>query len=76
MLQVLREGKLYAKLSKCNFYQRKIQYLGHIISEEGIMVDLENIAAIVEWPTPKNITYVRCFMGLVGYYHRSIKWFS
>ena len=38
-IQVLRENKLYAKLSKCSFYQRQIQYLGHIISEEAIAVD-------------------------------------
>jgi hypothetical protein len=39
VLQVLREHQLYAKLSKCSFYQRQIHYLGHIISEEGIVVD-------------------------------------
>jgi hypothetical protein len=50
--------------------------LGHIISEEGIAVDPEKIEAIKEWPTPKNVTKVRSFMGLVGYYRRFIEGFS
>jgi hypothetical protein len=50
--------------------------LGHIISEEGIVVDPEKIEAIRGWPTPKNITEVRSFMGLVGYYRRFIEGFS
>jgi hypothetical protein len=49
VLQVLREHQLYAKLSKCTFYQKKIHYLGHIVSEEGIAVDLENFEAIKSW---------------------------
>jgi hypothetical protein len=56
VLQVFRKHKLYAKLSKCSFYQKKIHYLGHIISTEGIAVDPENIEAIRGWPMPKNVT--------------------
>ena len=55
VLQVLREHQLYTKLSKCSFYQRQIHYLGHIISEEGIVVDPEKVQAIREWPAPKNV---------------------
>jgi hypothetical protein len=72
VLQVLREHQLYAKLSKCTFYQKKIHYLGHIVSEDGIAVDPENIEAIKSWPAPTNISEVRSFMGLVGYYRRFI----
>jgi hypothetical protein len=68
VLQVLREHKLHAKLSKCIFYQKKIHYLGHIISAEGIEVDSEKIEAIRGCPTPKNVAQVRSFIGLVGYY--------
>ena len=50
-LQLLREYQLYAKLSKCDFYRDRIHYLGHIISDEGIFVDLENIEAIMNWHT-------------------------
>jgi hypothetical protein len=77
VLQVLREHLLYAKLSKCLFYQKKIHYLGHIISKDGIVVDPEKIEAIREWSTPNNVTEVRSFMGLAGYYkkvhHRVLK---
>ena len=63
-MQLLRELKLFAKISKCDFYKKKFHYLDHIISEEEISVDLENIEAILNWPTPKNITNVISFMGL------------
>jgi hypothetical protein len=56
VLQVLREPQLYAKLSKCFFYQLQIHYLGHIILEEGIVVDLAKIKSIEYWSTPRNIT--------------------
>lgn len=75
VLQVLREQQLYDKLSKCSFYQRKVQYLGYIISKEGITVDPKNITTIIEWPTPKNMTNVRSFIGMEGYYQRFIKGF-
>jgi hypothetical protein len=76
VLQVLREHKLYAKLSKCIFYQNKIHYLGNIISTIGIEVDPEKIEAIRVWPMPNNVIEVRSFMGLVNYYRRFIKGFS
>jgi hypothetical protein len=76
VLQVLREHQLYAKLSKCSFYQNQIHYLGHIISEEGITIDPEKIEAIKGWITPKNVLEFKSFMGLDGYYKRFIVGFS
>jgi hypothetical protein len=76
VLQVLREHQLYAKLSKCSFYQRQIHYLGHIISEEGIIVDAEKVETIREWSTPRNVAEDRYFMGLAGYYRGFIAGFS
>jgi hypothetical protein len=76
VLQVLREHQLYPKLRKCSFYQKKIHYLGHIISKDGIVVDPEKIEAIREWSAPNNVTEVRSVMGLVGYYRRFIEGFS
>jgi hypothetical protein len=67
---------LNAKLSKCSFYQKKIHYLRHIISEQVIAVDQEKIEAIRGWPTPINVLDVRSFMGFVGYYRRFIVGFS
>jgi hypothetical protein len=75
-LSCLRENKLYGKLSKCSFFQKKIHYLGHIISGEGIFVDPYKVKAIMEWPMPKNAHKVRSFMGLVDYYYRFVEGFS
>jgi len=71
-LQILRENQLYAKLNKCSFYQKQLLNLGHIISEEGVTVDPTKMKAIQEWPTPRNVSEVRSFMGLTGYYRRFI----
>ena len=76
MLQTLKENQLYAKFSKCEFYKDKIQYLGHIISEKGLAVDPEKIKAIKEWPVPTDVSAVRSFMGIAGYYRRFVERFS
>jgi hypothetical protein len=76
VLQTLRKHKLYAKFDKCDFYQKEIQYLGHVISSEGIVVDPEKIKAIMEWPVPKDVADIRSFMGITGYYRRFIEGFS
>jgi hypothetical protein len=75
-LQVLRKHQLYAKLIKCYFYQEHIHYLGHIISKQGIEVDLEKIESIRGWPTPRNVSEVKSFMGLAICYRIFIKGFS
>ena len=61
MLQTLREHKLYAKLSKCEFWLLEVPFLGHVISTKGIKVDPQNVKAITEWTRPTNITEVRSF---------------
>jgi hypothetical protein len=76
VLQVLREHKLYAKLTRCSFYQKQIHYLGHVISKDGIAVDPEKIEAIREWSAPKNVIEVRSFMCLAGYYRIFIEGLS
>eukprot|EP00253_Pinus_taeda_P012980 PITA_12980 len=76
VLQTLREHQLYGKFSKCDFYKEQIQYLGHIITKEGIAVDPEKIKNIMEWPTPKDVADIRSFMGLAGYYWRFVEGFS
>ena len=76
ILQILREHKLYAKFSKCEFYKDKIQYLGHVISKEGISVDPDKIKAINQWHVPKDVIDVRSFMGIMGYYQKFIEGFS
>jgi hypothetical protein len=76
VFQGLREHQLYSKLSKCSFYQRQIHYLGHIISEEGIVVDPEKVETIREWSAPRNVEEFISFMGRVGYYRRFFARFS
>jgi hypothetical protein len=67
VLQVLREHQLYAKFSKCDFFQKQIHYLGHVLFEEGVAIDPDKIRSIMEWPTPKDVSDIRSFMGLEGY---------
>ena len=76
ILQVLREHQLYAKFSKCDLFKDKIQYLGHVITKEGISVDPKKIKAIEKWPVPKDVTDVISLMGITGYYQRFINRFS
>jgi hypothetical protein len=64
VLQVLREHQLYAKFSKCEFFQKQIHYLGHVLFEEGVVVDPDKIRFIMDWPTPKDVSDIRSFMGL------------
>jgi len=76
VVQVLKEKKLYAKLSKCEFWLNEVSFLGHVISGSGIAVDLSKVDAVSQWETPKSVTEIRSFLGLVGYYRRFIEGFS
>jgi hypothetical protein len=73
ILQTLRKHKLFAKLSKCTFGQQQIEYLGDIISAQGVSTDPTKIQAVQDCPVPKSITELRAFLGLAGYYRRFIR---
>lgn len=76
VLQILREKQLYAKFSKCEFWLREVVFLGHVVSGEGISVDSKKVEAIIDWERPKNVSEVRSFLGLAGYYRRFVEGFS
>jgi hypothetical protein len=76
VLQKLRENQLYAKLSKCEFWLKEVSFLGHIISEGRISVDPSKIIDVLSWRTPQNVSDIRSFLGLAGYYRRFIEGFS
>lgn len=69
----LKENQLSVNLSKCSFGQTSVEYLVHVIKAEGVATELVKIAAVTNWPTPTNITELRGFLGLTGYYRRFIQ---
>jgi len=76
VLQVLKEKKLYAKLSKSEFWLNEVSFLGHVISGSGIVVDPSKVDVVSQWETSKSVIEARSFLGLAGYYRRFIEGFS
>jgi len=76
ILELLKKEQLYAKFSKCDFWIRRVQFLGHVIDSQGLQVDPAKIEAVKDWATPKSPTEIRQFLGLAGYYRRFIEGFS
>nr|GEU39550.1 putative mitochondrial protein [Tanacetum cinerariifolium] len=66
VLQVIRQNSLYAKMNKCNFAAKQVEYLGHIISRVGVSIDLSKIIAMQKWPTPVTLKPLRGFHGLTA----------
>ena len=76
VLQELQYHQLFAKFGKCDLFKDKIQYLGHVVTKEGISMDPKKIKAIEDWPVHKDVTGVRSFMGITDYYQKFIEGFS
>src|SRR4051812_47418982 len=73
ILAKLRDHKLYAKYSKCEFWLPKVTYLGHVISKDGIDVNPERVQDILDWTPPKTVKQVRSFLGHTSYCRCFIK---
>jgi hypothetical protein len=73
VLQLLKEQQLYAKPSKCFFRVKEVEYLGHIVSHEGVKVDPNKIKAMMDWSIPKTLKNLRGFLGLTGYYRKFVQ---
>ncbi|KAI3811400.1 hypothetical protein L1987_21122 [Smallanthus sonchifolius] len=76
ILELIKQEQLYAMFSKCEFWIREVQFLGHVANENGIHVDPSKIEAIKNWTAPTTPTVVRQFLGLAGYYCQFIERFS
>jgi len=76
VLQVLQEHKLFLRPEKCEFWKERIQYLGLVISENKVSIDLVKVAGVREWPTPENKTDIQAFLGFINFYRRFIRDFS
>ena len=72
----MKENKLFLHLEKCKFYKQWIKYLGLVISENKVSMDLVKVTEVQEWPTPENKTDVQAFLGFVNFYRRFIQDFS
>jgi hypothetical protein len=68
VLQRLCDHQLYAKLSKCDFWLREINFLGHTISPDGISLDPNKVQEVMNWKPPTTVRQIRSFLGLAGYY--------
>ena len=76
VLQRLQEHELYVKLEKCEFSVQRTNFLGFIISPEGVEMDPARIATILDWPVPKSVHDIQVFLGFANFYRRFIEGYS
>jgi hypothetical protein len=70
---LLTQNNLLVKYSKCSFAKQQLEYLGHVIGNNGVATEQSKVDAMVNWPVPKSVKSLRGFLGLTGYYHKFIR---
>jgi len=76
VLDILRDAKLYGKMSKSEFFKTEMEFLGHIVTRDGIKVDPHKVQVVRDWKTSKNIHDVRSFLGMCNYYRKFIEQYA
>ena len=76
ILSRIGQAGMKLKPSKCRLFQKRVHYLGHVVTEEGVMTDPEKIETVREWPVPTTQTEVRSFLGTASYYRRFVQNFG
>ncbi|MBW0546498.1 hypothetical protein O181_086213 [Austropuccinia psidii MF-1] len=76
VLQRLRDNNLFAKASKCVFHASSVEYLGYVVSSDGLKMDSSNVQQILNWPQPRNIKALQSFLGFASFYRCFIKNYS
>ena len=76
VLDILRKHQLYAKLSKCHWVQEQVEYLGHVVSADGVRMDPRKVAAVRDWPVPSGVQELRKFLGLTNYFRKFVARYS
>jgi hypothetical protein len=76
VFDLLKQHKLYVKMSKCEFFKHELEFLGHIVGKGSVKMCPDKLDAIRTWPVPTNIHDLRSFLGMCGYYRKFVKGFS
>ncbi|MBW0585104.1 hypothetical protein O181_124819, partial [Austropuccinia psidii MF-1] len=76
VLSRLRANNLFAKASKCLFHVSSVEYLGYVVSSEGLKMDQAKVQQILNWPPPRNLKALQSFLGFANFYRRFIKNYS
>ena len=76
VFEQLKQAGLKLHGTKCSLFQRRVSFLGHVLSGDGIEVQAEKVKAVRDWPVPKNISELRSYLGMVSYYRKFIPGFA
>lgn len=72
----LAKHNLHVKASKCQLLADRLEFLGHVVSSDGVSVDTAKVDAVVKWPVPTEVRHIQMFLGLCNYYRRFVRDFG